>query len=250
MASRAGLSAAQLLEIVDAGAAVNAVARGRLMLAVAVPDLLGEQLDDLSLGDRDAWVLELRCGTFGDELAARVRCPNCAGTLSARIPHAHVALQALCSAPHEACVVRVTDGDVSVEARTPDGAALAAAACCADVAAARASLVSSCVSALRDGAPLDPLELDDALLRRVGEAIVEAEPQVEVRVPMSCAACGHEWAPVLDVVHFFWRELSASSVALLDEVHQLAIGYGWSEEQVLRLSPRRRRQYVERLADG
>jgi hypothetical protein len=36
-------------------------------------------------------------------------------------------------------------------------------------------------------------------------------------------------------------------VQVLDEVHELASAYGWSEEEILGLSSRRRRQYVERL---
>ena len=250
MPGLSGLTAAQLLEVVDAGTSADAAGRGRIMLAAAVPDLPAEDLDELSLGQRDAWVLALRCATFGDTLTSRVRCPECGLLLTVRVPREHAALQEPSREPR-AETVRVQQGSVVVEARSPDGAALAAAARCADVSAARASLIAGCVvSATAGGAPVDPLELDDALIELLGEAIVEAEPQVEVRLGMTCAACGHEWAPVLDIVHYLWRELSTMSVQLLDEVHQLAVGYGWSEEQVLRLPSSRRRQYVERLAGG
>lgn len=220
------------------------------MLAAAVPEVPDELIDDLSLGQRDAWVLELRCATFGDTLASRVTCPDCGLLLTVRIPHGHISLQPP-STSDAPIAVRVEEGPVVIEARAPDGAALLAAEACHDLATARASLISSCLrSVRRDGEPVDPLSLDDGILERVGEAIVAAEPQVEVRVAMTCAGCGREWAPVLDIVQFLWREVSTASVHLLDEVHQLAIGYGWSEEQVLKLSSRRRRQYVERLASG
>lgn len=243
-----GLSGANLLEVVDAGMKVDAAERGRIMLACAVANVSPERLDDFSLGQRDAWVVELRCATFGDTLASRVTCPDCGRLLSVRIPRGRVALQSPTSDPATA---RVQEGAVAVEARSPNGAELAKAAGCADIATARWSLISSCImSALRDGEPVDPLELDNEMLERVGEAIVAVEPQIEVRVAMSCAGCGREWAPVLDIVQFFWRELSTTSVQLLDEVHLLATGYGWSEEQVLKISSRRRREYVERIARG
>jgi hypothetical protein len=243
-----GLSAAELLELVDAGVDGNAAQRGAIMLAAAAPDEAGA-LERLSLGQRDAWVLALRCATFGDTLLSRVACPHCGMLLTVRIPRGHVSLQEPATGVGPVAVEHGEQG-LAVEARAPDGDALAQAAACPDVAAARAALIGCCVTATRDGEPIDPLSLDAALLERLGEAIVATEPQVEVRVSMRCASCDREWAPVLDIVQFFWRELSAASVQLLDEVHQLAIGYGWSEEQVLKVSSRRRRQYVERLASG
>lgn len=249
MARTSGLTAAQLFTVVDAGMHANAAERGRIMLAASLPQLDDERLDELSLGQRDAHVLELRCGTFGETLSARVSCPSCSVRLSVRIPREHVALQP--PSTDAAPVVHVEHGPVVVEACAPDGAALLAAAACHDVAAARASLIAGCiVSARIDGESVDPLRLDDATLDFVGQAIVAAEPQVDVRVGMSCASCGHELTPVLDIVQFLWRELSAASVHLLDEVHQLAMGYGWSEEQVLQLPAARRRQYVERLTSA
>lgn len=95
--------------------------------------------------------------------------------------------------------------------------------------------------------PADPLALADDVIEQVGDALLAADPQAEVRVDLTCAVCGHAWSPVLDPVPFFWRELTAASAQILDDVHQLAAGYGWSEEEVLRLSSCRRRRYVERL---
>ena len=125
---------------------------------------------------------------------------------------------------------------------------LAAAARCPDVESARLALIRGCIHSARlDGEPVDPADLDGSVLARVGDAIVEADPQAEVVVTMACAACHRELSAVLDIADFLWREISVAGVQLLDEVHQLAIGYGWSEDQVLRLPSRRRREYVERL---
>jgi hypothetical protein len=244
-----GLSAADVLDVVDAAADADAAARGRALLAVACPDLPDEGLDAVTLGQRDARILALRCATLGDPLAARVGCPACGASLSVRVPRSHVTPRPVGELAE--CMVRVEASGVVVIARPPDGAALAAACACPDVTLARAALVRACVIEARAaGEPVDPLTLDPAVLEAVGEAIVEAEPEVELRLPMTCASCAHEWAPVLDIVHFFWRELTVAASQLVDEIHQLATGYGWTEDQVLRLPSRRRRRYVERLLDG
>jgi len=242
----AGLSAAQLLDVIDAADGGDAALRGRVLARAACPELSAEQLDGLSLGQRDAQILALRCATFGDTLPARVTCRHCGLRLSVKVPREHLTPEP----PGGAGPVRLEEGAVVVEARMPDGAVLARAAACPDAASARRALIAGCVvSATDDGQPVDPLALGAGLLERLGEALVAADPQAEVRVPVQCAGCAAEWSPVFDVTHFLWNELTATSVQLLDEVHQLAVAYGWSEEQILRLPSRRRRRYVERLAD-
>ena len=245
MAVAAGLNGAELLDVVDAAAGTDTAARASIMLSAAAPHLRAGDRARLSQGRRDAWLLRLRCDTFGDTFVARARCPQCATLLTVRIPRRHVALQA---ADEPVGDVVVRRGAIGVRAHAPDGAALASAASCRDVAAARLSLIGSCVDAAwDDDGPLDPSMLDDELVAAVGEAIAAAEPQIEVRVSMACALCAREWAPVLDIVHFLWRELSRTASILLDDVHVLAAGYGWSEPQVLELSDERRRSYVRRL---
>jgi hypothetical protein len=244
-----GLSAAQLLEVADAGADGNAAVRGSVLLAAAAPNLPGERLEELTLGERDAWILSLRCATFGDTLRARVTCPACGSLLTVKIPREEVTRRDLLNESERRPSVCVEDGPFVVEARSPDGRVLAAAAACPDEDSARGALISGCLRvSAADGSAVDPLQLEQELLERIGEAIVEIDPQAEVGVTMGCAGCGGEWSAILDIAQFFWREVSTNSVQLLDEVHQLAAGYGWSEEQVLRLSSRRRREYVERLA--
>jgi hypothetical protein len=245
------LAAADVLEIVDAGGERDAAQRGLLLLERARPDHPAERLAGATLGFRDAQLLALRCGTFGDPLAGRVRCPACELLLAVDVGRAELERLAAGGEPEPGDAFEIECGDVVVTARPPDGHALRAAAAQEDVDGARRSLIGSCVLEARSGKrKLDVGSLSDEVLEQVGEAIVAADPQSEVRIELTCAGCGHEWMPVLDIALFFWRELSAASVQILDDVHQLATGYGWSEEEVLRLSSRRRRRYVERLASA
>jgi hypothetical protein len=252
MTSGVGLSAPELLEVVDAGASASAAERGQLLLAAVLgADDSPEELGRFSVGAREGWLLELRRETFGDPVGARVGCPACGQLLALEIGREHLDLERPTGEEASSRTVRLDVGGIAVLARSPDGAALVAAADQADVAAARRSLIASCVvEATRDGAPLEVDALDDEALEAIGEAIVAADPQVEVRLELECAGCGHAWSPILDMTLFMWRELAATSVQLLDEVHELAAGYGWSEPQILSLSSRRRRQYVERMAGG
>jgi Zn ribbon nucleic-acid-binding protein len=248
MARTTSLSASQLVAAVDAGTSANAAEQGRTLLALVLPDPSDERLDATALEVRDAWLLALRCSTFGSTLKARVVCPQCHTQLALEIPRESIPLPEPQAERLSGPPMRISHGELVIEARSPDGAALERAARCPDVASARASLVASCVTVLSpSGESIDAESLDVETLEQVGEAIAEAEPGVEVGLGVTCVSCGHIWEPILDILLFLWRELSTTGVQVLDEVHELASAYGWSEEEILGLSSRRRRQYVERL---
>jgi hypothetical protein len=61
----------------------------------------------------------------------------------------------------------------------------------------------------------------------------------------ACPSCGHEWQSLFDIAAFFWAEIAAQARRLLREVHQLASAYGWREADILAMSARRRRAYLE-----
>ena len=50
-----------------------------------------------------------------------------------------------------------------------------------------------------------------------------------------------------DIVSFFWSELTAWSIRILDHVHRLASAYGWSEADILTMTPSRREMYLARI---
>jgi hypothetical protein len=78
--------------------------------------------------------------------------------------------------------------------------------------------------------------------------MAELDPQSDVELSLSCPNCGHAWRAPLDIASYFWSEVEAWAQRLLLEVHQLARGYGWSERDILAMSARRRRAYLEMLA--
>jgi hypothetical protein len=243
------LSAAQMVEMWDVGSA-DGVDAARLLFEVSRPEDPAGRVDEVSIGSRDAWLLEVRQATFGPTVRGLLTCPACGQRLSLQVDSALLSRSAARLDLDPAEVV-VDVGDVHVEARAPDGRALLAAASCADVESARTVLLERCVIRASAGdRPVSVASLTDEMVAAIGDAIVAAEPQSEVRLGAVCAACGHTWPAIFDIAPFLWTEVSTMAVRLLDEVHVLAAGYGWSEEQVLALSSRRRRHYLEQLVGG
>jgi hypothetical protein len=73
----------------------------------------------------------------------------------------------------------------------------------------------------------------------------EHDPGADVRIGLSCPACQHGWTLGFDIVSFIWGEIEDWAQRLLADVHVLAQAYGWSERDILALSPTRRQLYLE-----
>ncbi|WP_413797675.1 hypothetical protein [Streptomyces iranensis] len=121
--------------------------------------------------------------------------------------------------------------------------------------ARRALLVRCIVSVHRSGrlVPADRLpaaELPEPVQRRLAEAAERADPAVDVTLNVACPECGEATRAELDIASYLWAELDHWARDLLLDVHLLATAYGWSEPQILALSPLRRRYYLELCADG
>jgi hypothetical protein len=75
--------------------------------------------------------------------------------------------------------------------------------------------------------------------------MAEADPHGDVRFSIHCPGCDHCWPVPFDMLAYFWSEIHLAARRLLRDVHALASVYGWRESEILALSPRRRRIYLE-----
>ncbi|MBI0381241.1 hypothetical protein JBE27_34525, partial [Streptomyces albiflaviniger] len=97
---------------------------------------------------------------------------------------------------------------------------------------------------------LPAAELPEPVQRRLAEAAERADPAADVTLSVACPECGEATRAELDIASYLWAELDHWARDLLLDVHLLATAYGWSEPQILALSPLRRRYYLELCADG
>ena len=98
----------------------------------------------------------------------------------------------------------------------------------------------------RDGDDVPVASLPETVTEALASTMAEADPQGDVELALECPACGHAWRAGFDVASFLWAELDAWSRRTLDDVHVLASAYGWSENEILALGPRRQ-HYLERV---
>jgi hypothetical protein len=238
------LSPHDVLRVWEVGEHQHPLDRALTLLAAACPELTWDELAALGVGRRDARLLALRERTSGPKLNGFVECPRCAQRLEFDVAVADLLVDAEPDAGEEAR--ELATGGLEVRFRLPNSRDLAAVVGCEDTAAARNLLAQRCIlRASRDGMPVAASELPAEVVDELARAMAAWDPQAEVMLNLRCPACGHDWQALFDVVTFFWAEVAAQARRLLHEVHTLARAYGWREADILGMSARRRRFYLE-----
>ncbi len=236
------LSAAQLLDAWERGLSEPTCTRSLPVLAAASPDFSSDALAMLSIGERDRRLLTLRVWTFGSEVAAVTKCSGCGEVLEWTVDAANLNVADEAKSGGE---LTVEVEGYCVRFRVPNTRDLAATTGCKDAASARVKLLENCISSAQfEGKSVSPGALPDTVTRDVAKQMAEADPQAQLEVALSCPSCGEHWQALFDIESFFWGEIGAWAQRMLSEVHVLARAYGWSETQILSLSPWRRQVYL------
>ncbi len=245
----------------DAGEALLPAARTTALLARCLTrlgplaEVTPEAVRSLTIGDREALLLHLRRLTLGERLQCVLTCPRpeCGEKMDLELGTSDLLVP-----PYETNGRRhelvASDGGAPyrVRFRLPTGADAEAVAplALADPRAAAGELLGRCVedTVSGDGEPAE------ALPAAVGEAVAaklgELDPQAELVLNLACPECGHAFSALLDAGTFFFQELAAGVERLYREVHLLAFHYHWSEAEILRLTPRKRRRYLGLLSEA
>ncbi len=232
----------QFLDLWERCLDASPLARASALAGAAVTVGEAADVDALTLGERERLLLRLRARLFGPGMAGLASCPACTEPhditfdvqdLLERFP------------PAAAGPVTVASDGWHVTARSPTARDLESVQDAAGTGDSATQLLRLCVlEARHEDRPVAsdalPREVRDAL----GAALSAADPFADLTLELRCGACGHAWMTPLDAATWLWSELQAWARRLLLDVHGLASAYGWTEEQVLQLSPWRRAAYL------
>lgn len=208
----------------------------------------------LTVGDRDALLLHVRLMTIGNRIQATVTCPN---------PHCQERMDLglnvsdLLLPPYANCrewyqeTINADENKYEVCFRLPTGGdqeAVAKAARTHPQAAAEA-LLRRCLKSEGNGNGSTTKQMPPEVFATLSARMAELDPQAELILQATCPACAHEFSTALDVSTFFFQELRGRIKHVYTEVHKLAFHYHWSENEIMTMTPTRRRVYLELLAN-
>ncbi|MBI3529345.1 MAG: hypothetical protein HY067_15425 [Betaproteobacteria bacterium] len=198
-----------------------------------------------TLGERNARLLALHAHLFGSELALLSHCPTCGNAaqfsvdceaLAAQTPATHAA-----SPPH-----RLDTQGHSIEFRLPGSADIAAASSAPNDDEFASELLARCVLACtRDGASVPLRDLPATVLDALSQRMELLDPAASVSFELECPQCAEHWDARFDVGQLVFQKLQAAAERVLLDVDVLARAYGWTEPEVLCLSPARRAAYLQ-----
>lgn len=237
------LTPERLLDVWDRGQEHGPTVRALALLSAADPEAAWEDLGALPLGERDRCLLAVREQTLGPRLEVVAHCPACGEPLDVALDARELSAGAEAPRPRPD---RVSRDGLELRFRPANSHDLLAAERCPGVAEARRLLAGRCLlEARRDERPLAAADLSEEDVQALAAGLAEADPGAELLLELRCPACNHDWDELLDVAAFLWAEVDVHARRLLREIHVLARAYGWREADVLALSPRRRRFYLE-----
>lgn len=218
----------------DAGPPVDAALAA---LAMAWPEVAAAQWPALDAGRRDALLLHLRRGIFGDQLQAECACPSCGERLEFDLQAGALA-GARPSPLHELPPLTVVVDGLGLTLRRPSTGDL-------QQAPSATALMQHCL--LSDDPTAQRACGEAAWQQAFGAALAQDNPCTDPQIGLDCPACGARWEETFDIADFMAADLRAAARRLFDEVHLMALAYHWSERDILELPAARRRHYLRRL---
>jgi hypothetical protein len=227
-------STADLLGVWERGMSRHPIDRALLLAAWARPDEPPDRLADLPLGAVNEALLRLREAWFGTPIRAYADCAACGERTELSLDPAIFAFP---PAPAEAEREVAVSG---VRFRPPSRRDLAAIAAENDAERAALLLLERCCLERPASAPANLVDL----LGEVEAKLEALDPAAEIALSLVCGACGEPWAAPFDIAALLWDDVDAHARKLVGEVDALARVYGWTEPQILALSPQRRATYL------
>jgi hypothetical protein len=215
------------------------------LLEAVYPEQSAETLAELSIGERDARLLQVRRVLFGPRITSTTRCPRCSERLEWESEVAELCVNEGIASTTELCVEAEA---YRLKFRLPNSRDLAALSRDKEgINDRRKQLLECCLmeASTSEGESLRIEQLPETALQAMVQEMDRADPQSNLLISLTCPACGHCWEGLFDIVSFLWAEINNWAERTLRTVHFLACAYGWREADILAMSPTRRQIYLE-----
>lgn len=201
----------------------------------------------LSIGERDARLLQLREWLFGSRLMNMTNCPKCREAVEWETNTEDLHLQLL---PPELSVksFKLDKDDFLIHFRLPNTHDITNAIADASNEFDQKKILAGCIIEMsKKGKKFKEDNLPDEVLDALSRRMEEEDPQADISMKIDCPACKHVWEARFDIVSFLWAEIHNWAQRIIQEVALLARSFGWAEKDILNMSARRRQLYLQMI---
>lgn len=242
------LATDELLELWDTTSGKSMLEKSlRLLSKVYSTDNI-DQVARLSIGERDARLLEVRECLFGKTLRNKAYCQKCSETIEWESDSSTLHLQDfrenLCRKKLE-----LVQDDYYIKFRLLNSADLSNLTSIDYLTEdSYKKAISKCIlSATKDNQEYDIKNLPESVWEALNDRMSEEDPQADIRMQFVCPNCNHSWEMNFDIGSYLWSEINVWAKKILEEVYLLAGFFRWSEKDILNMSSNRRRLYIDMI---
>ncbi|BAV06606.1 hypothetical protein SAMN05421788_107267 [Filimonas lacunae] len=237
------LTTTELLQVWENGLHQSLTERSLHLLCVACGMQNIQQAARLSIGTRDACLLQLRQWMFGNRLLNMAHCPHCRQQVEWEQPVHTLQVQNMVWEPLEYAAEK--EG-YSIRFRLPQTQDIWQVQHITEPGEATLKVLQACIQeALYQGQPCAIQHLPGEVAEHIMQRMSEADPQADITMQLNCPACATQWNAVFDIASFLWTEIHQWSLRMLQEIGTLAKVFSWSEQDIMNMSAQRRRLYLE-----
>lgn len=194
---------------------------------------------DMPLGIRDKRLLSIRAAAFGPDFTGTVACERCGERIEF-----NVNIRDFFSLPGTDTVFHVFYGDMRYSFRplsTRNLMVFSVSGPDADL----ADLIE--ILSLDDDAVKEQVRHHPGIIQRVNTALEKHQGISDIVLTSVCPECQGPVDAIFDIVHVLDADITDAAGLFLEEIHQLANAYGWTEDEISSVPQTRRNWYVKRI---
>lgn len=196
--------------------------------------------DDLVASDRDRLLVAVYQHAFGDRIENTLTCARCAKPFDI-----HFSLGGLAASleSHPGSSRARPLGENRFE--TPDGLRFRLPTGRDERAIAALPATEAETGLLRCCVADDSSAQASADATALQELLAEVAPLIDLELDARCPECRHTHSLQFDIQSYLLGALLGERPRLAQEIHRIAIAYGWSLQEILFLGRRERRHFIE-----
>lgn len=232
-----------LLTLWEHGRDLSLLRKTLLLLELSFPEFDSNEVAELSIGERDIKLLELRESMFGPVLMNRIDCPECRQSMEWEMK-----TEDLIPAdykPVNGQVFELHSGNYKINFRLPNSRDVMEVL--SENIPDAGSLAKRCILEIRQKGNKKLKKVPDNVIGQLNDKMEELDPAADIRMSVSCPECSCNWQARFDIMSYLWFEIDNWAIRLFRDVYTLASAFGWSEQDILSMNAGRRQLYVEMI---
>lgn len=234
-----------LLSVWEYGFNHSLIETNLYLLYLVYPDFDLNRLASMTIGERDARLIEVRRNLFGPIFNNISNCSVCGQKVEWETTADEIQIQKS-NTENPRSSFELKYKEYLIRFRLPNSYDVLELLEDATINNKAQKLIRSCIiESIPSLEPNQKIPVD--LENQINHKMEEYDPQANVLMNLTCPECKNKWDVIFDITQYIWAEINDWAIRLMQDVHILASTFGWSEKDILDMSRHRRNIYISMI---